>query len=243
MSAHPRPQAFWLITLATVVAMSVTAALGFWQLGRASDKEAWRERQLQRTLLPALTWEDLQAFAVEDAALERKVELKGRWLHEATVFLDNRPMSGRVGFVVVTPLLPSNGGAAILVQRGWVPRRFDDRTAVPVLRDEPGEVTVVGTVAPAPSKLYEFASGQEGSIRQNIDVEAFSSEWSIQLLPLSVQQRKPSVESDGLLRDWVRPGVDVHKHYGYALQWFGLFLLIGILYVWFQFISPRRRRA
>ena len=46
-----------------------------------------------------------------------------------------------------------------------------------------------------------------------------------------------------VLRQWPRPAADVHKHYGYAFQWFGLCALIAILYVWFQFIQPRRRAA
>ena len=34
----------------------------------------------------------------------------------------------------------------------------------------------------------------------------------------------------------------VHKHYGYAFQWFALSALILGLYVWFQLIRPRRAR-
>ena len=56
---------------------------------------------------------------------------------------------------------------------------------------------------------------------------------------LSVQQT--GAASEGLLRDWTEPGSGVEKHYGYAFQWFALSALIAILYVWFQFIAPRRK--
>jgi surfeit locus 1 family protein len=46
-----------------------------------------------------------------------------------------------------------------------------------------------------------------------------------------------------LLRDWPKPATDVHKHYGYAFQWFALSALTVILYVWFQVLRPRRRRS
>jgi surfeit locus 1 family protein len=36
------------------------------------------------------------------------------------------------------------------------------------------------------------------------------------------------------------PASDVHKHYGYAAQWFGLSALVITLYAWFQLIRPRR---
>jgi surfeit locus 1 family protein len=35
----------------------------------------------------------------------------------------------------------------------------------------------------------------------------------------------------------------VHKHYGYAVQWFLLCALIAGLYAWFQILRPRRRAA
>jgi surfeit locus 1 family protein len=51
----------------------------------------------------------------------------------------------------------------------------------------------------------------------------------------------PAAEAaDGLHRHWPPPAVDVHKHYGYAFQWFALAALILGLYVWFQVLAPYR---
>ncbi|MES1163417.1 MAG: SURF1 family protein, partial [Rhizobacter sp.] len=64
------------------------------------------------------------------------------------------------------------------------------------------------------------------------------------LAPLSVQASdSPATAGDGLLREWPRPAVDVQKHYGYAFQWFALCALMAGLYVWFQLVRPRLRRA
>jgi len=63
----------------------------------------------------------------------------------------------------------------------------------------------------------------------------------VPLLGVSVLQTGDA--DDGLQRDWPRITADVHKHHGYAFQWFGLCTLAGVLYVWFQFISPRRKRT
>jgi surfeit locus 1 family protein len=61
---------------------------------------------------------------------------------------------------------------------------------------------------------------------------------------VSVQQADSSATAgDGLLRQWPLPAVDVHKHYGYAFQWGALGALMTGLYVWFQLIRPRLRRA
>jgi surfeit locus 1 family protein len=56
-----------------------------------------------------------------------------------------------------------------------------------------------------------------------------------------VQDASPE-GGDGLLRQWPHPAVDVHKHYGYAFQWFALCALMAGLYVWFQLIRPWLRR-
>jgi len=95
--------------------------------------------------------------------------------------------------------------------------------------------------APPPPKLYELGPGEVGVIRQNIDLAAFGAEMKTPLLPLSALQI--SAADDGLLRDWPQPAIDIHKHYGYAFQWFGLSTLFALLYVWFQIIVPGRRRA
>ena len=175
-----------------------------------------------------------------DAALAwRRAELPGRWLARHTVFLDNRQMGGRPGFYVVTPLLLATGDA-VLVQRGWVPRDFTDRSRVPTIDTPSGEVLVEGRLAPPPGKLYELGEAGTGAIRQNIDLGSFAQETGLTLLAVSVQQTGASPE--GLLREWPRAAVGVDKHHGYAFQWFGLCALAGLLYLWFQIISPRRKR-
>jgi cytochrome oxidase assembly protein ShyY1 len=48
--------------------------------------------------------------------------------------------------------------------------------------------------------------------------------------------------SEGLTRSWDAPQLGVDKHHGYAFQWFCLSGLLVVLYIWFQWIAPRRRK-
>lgn len=245
MTAQILPRSRWWVLLATVTGVAITSSLGVWQLGRAEQKRQIEQQRAARGALPPLGWAELEADAPQEAWLDRidrPVQLRGRWLHEATVYLDNRPMAGRTGFIVVTPLLAEDGQRAVAVQRGWVPRRSDDRLAVPQLPTGQGSVTVSGRLAAPPSRLYELGPDEQGQIRQNIDLGSYATQWSLPLPPVSVQQSSSETDADGLLRDWPRVGTDVHKHYGYATQWFGLSALMVFLYVWFQIIAPRRRR-
>lgn len=246
MKAH-RGRRFWLVTLATAVGVLVTSSLGVWQLGRAAVKRELLAAHAIQAALPPAGWDEVREAQAGGRLAElagQAVRLQGRWVPEATVFLDNRPMQGRAGFVVVTPLLPQGGGPGLLVQRGWVPRRADDRGAVPGLHTPTGLVFVEGRLAPPPSQLFQLGADAPGPIRQNIRLDAFAAEWRLTLLPASVQQSAPpetAVDGTPLRREWAAVAVEPAKHVGYAVQWFGLAALISALYVWFQLLPSGRR--
>ncbi len=206
--------------------------------------------------------------------LHRPVQLQGQWLAGQTLYLDNRQMQGKVGFFVLTPLrlAPPNEAVVVAVQRGWVPRNFVDRNVLPPLETPAGLVTITGRLEAPPSRLFELGDnkppaanagangaihpaakngpeadgaspvGQPPLIQQNIDFPAWAASTGLPLLSLSVLQTGPA--SEGLQRDWHVPTSGVEKHYGYAVQWFGLSGLIVLLYVWFQifrrFVRPRQ---
>ncbi|MCW7537412.1 SURF1 family protein [Aquabacterium sp. A7-Y] len=232
-----------VVLLATVTGVALTASLGRWQLDRAAQKEALQAALQAQAGRPSV---DLNSVEPEAAVAMhwRPATLRGEWLSEHTVFLDNRQMYGRPGFYVVTPLRPLGRQDAVLVQRGWVPRDVRDRTRLPSLVTPAGVVSVRGRIAPPPVKLYEFAGAASGPIRQNLDVSAFEGEIRTRLWPVSLVEVAPAgAAPDGLSRDWPQAAVDVHKHHGYAFQWFAMSALMTGLYVWFQLLRPRLHRA
>jgi len=233
----------WLVLVAALAAAALTARLGVWQLDRAAQKNALQEALDTRFALPPLPPAELARDATGAAAQHhRGIRLEGQWLPALTIYLENRQMNGRTGFHAVTPLRLDDG-SAVLVQRGWLPRDVMDRTRIVAAPLPSGRVVVQGRIAPAPGRLYEFATAASGPIRQNLDLDGYARETGLPLRPLTVVQEdgQPRPE-DGLLRQWPRPAADVHKHYGYAFQWFSLSALILGLYVWFQLIRPRRAR-
>jgi len=241
-----------VVLVAAALAAALTARLGFWQLDRAQQKLDLQARIVSRAEALPLPLDDLaRDEATAEAQHYRRIVLRGRWLADRTVYLDNRPLNARQGFIVVTPLLLADGGA-VLVQRGWVARDFIDRTRLAPLPTPAGEVQLAGRIAPPPWQLLALAAEERGTIRQNLDLAAFARETGLRLRPISVQQTAPAEllatggepaatpADDGLLRQWPAPAVDVAKHHGYAFQWFALCALIVGLTAWFQFIRPRR---
>jgi surfeit locus 1 family protein len=175
--------------------------------------------------------------------VNRPVVLAGEWLPDRTVYLDNRQMNAIPGFYVVTPLRIAGSQAVVLVQRGWVPRNFQERERLAPIETPTRTVEVRGRLAPPPAKLFSFSDEETGPIRQNLDLGAFRLETGLPLLALSVQQT--GAPSEGLLRQWPEAGSGAERNYGYAFQWWAMAALIAILYVWFQLVVPRRqaRRA
>lgn len=238
------PARRWLLLVATLAAAGLTARLGVWQLSRAEQKLMLQQTLQSRRALPPIAPQDLARSADAASAQHyRRIDLAGNWLPAQTVYLENRQMNARPGFFALTPLLLADG-TAVVVQRGWLPRDMADRTHISVVPPLAGPVQVHGHIAPAPSRLYDVAGAAAGPIRQNLALDAFAQETGLTLRPLTiVQDDGPTPVSDGLLRQWHMPAVDVQKHYGYAFQWFAISALILGLYAWFQLIRPRRHAA
>lgn len=235
MSARIR---FWIVTAAAVAAVLVTVSLGRWQLARAAQKEALQAAVDGSAGLAVVDTRQLLSTRDLGSLTHRRAALRGQWISSRIIYLDNRPMQGRAGFFVLTPLKLSGSDAVILVQRGWVARDFTDRTRLAPVSTPDGEVEIHGRLAATPSRLYELGEGGTGVIRQNLDLASFRAETRLPLLTAVLVQSGPA--SEGLLREWPAFDAGVDKHLGYAAQWFGLAALLIILYVWFQFIQPRR---
>jgi len=266
-SANAARAAGWrrvVVLVAALLASAVTARLGWWQLDRAQQKLELQARITARGSLPPLPQAQLPHSEADAKAQQyRSVQLRGRWLDAMTIYLDNRQMNARQGFFVLTPLLLAPGDA-VLVQRGWMPRDFTDRSRLQPLPAQGGEVLVNGRLAPPPSRLLDLAGEAQGPIRQNVDLAVLAMALHLALRPLSVQQTEATqpatadatqaattaaatadapaaIPDDGLLRQWPAVAVDAGKHHGYAFQWFSLSVLLLGLTAWFQFLRPRWR--
>lgn len=239
-ASRVRSLRFWVLTVAAWAMVALTFSLGRWQLGRAEYKQQLAADMQARLQEPAL--DNRALLKSDDLALDvhRRVQARGQWLAERTVYLENRPMRGRPGFWVYTPLQLEDSARVLLVQRGWIPRDFQERTRLAPVQSPPGTVELAGRLALAPGKLYEFEGGDRGRIRQNLDLAQYRIETGLDLLgAVLIQTGSPG---EGLQRDWDAPDLGLDKHRGYAFQWFGLSALLVGLYVWFQWVLPWRRR-
>ena len=240
-----RQRSMLLITMAPVLGVALTARLGFWQLSRGHEKEVLHAAILSRQGQPALDTLTVLKDKRVLSQVHQRVSLEGRWLPKHTVYLENRPMQGRSGFIVLTPL-QLDAATTVLVQRGWIPRHQQDRTLLAPIETPQGQVQVNGRIAAAPSevmglgKAVDATTGQtprQLPIRQNLSVAAFSHEIGVTLAATVLQT---DANTDGLQRNWPEITTGIEKHWGYAFQWFALAVVQLLLYFWYQWIKPYR---
>lgn len=220
---------------AAAAGIALTLALGQWQIGRAQYKENLQQRYDAQTREPALR---IGAAPVDrEALLFRRVEVRGEFVPQHTVFVDNRIQQHRPGFHVATPLRIAGSQRYVLVNRGWVAGNRD--RSLPQVNTPAGEQLVQG-VAVAYSERYLELSTQvaEGRIRQNLVLERYRQETGLDLQPFVIQQ--DSRTDDGLVREWSRPDLGRNTHLAYAFQWYALSFAI---FIYFLVTHVKRRPA
>lgn len=243
--APPAPRAMMsplrmtLAICATLAGVAVAAALGNWQLRRAAGKVATEQAwEAARHAAPV----DLRGAADVDAVaarLPRRAHVRGFFENGHTVWLDNRALEGRAGFLVVTPLRVQGTDVRVLVNRGWAPRDPADRTRLPAIGRPEGIIEIEGMAVQGVPRVFQFGNADAGSIRQNLDIDELRTEIGAPVAHFVLQQT--SRLDDALDRNWAPPATGVDRHRAYAFQWFSLATLLGVITVALVWRALRRR--
>ena len=223
----------YLIRIVYLLCLALLLGLGGWQIDRGLEKnrleKTLTEQQHQSIVIKRKpqSWDDIKY---------KKVELDGNWLAGKTFLLDNRIYQGRLGYEVLHPFQLSDG-SVMLVNLGWIDKNRIEKKGV-------------GDVVPADSVKSEKVSGQlylpkkgftlgaaytnETSwpkIIQYFDRRALSKALGVNLQPaVIVQESNPN---RGLTRIWSPYVINPLRHFGYAVQWWGLALLLIIFgFIW-----------
>jgi surfeit locus 1 family protein len=232
-----RPRLGWVPTLACILVIALTLALGRWQLDRAATKERLQDELDQSEKLAPLAL--TEHLAREMDLRLRTVQVVGAFDPAHVIFLDGRVNQGVVGYEVVMPLRLSEGNRHVLVNRGWV-AADPDRTHLPQVVTPGGTLTVTGLVVDPPRHPFELSDrGYEGQVWPHLQFERFAARFGMEVLPILLQQKNEL--PDGLTRDWPRPDLGIQRHFGYAFQWFSLAVLTAVIYVILYLRKNRQR--
>lgn len=221
------------------VALPVLLGLGVWQLERGREKARLLAQAAAIQEQPPL---DLgRAGSVDAIADLRPVTVRGVFLGERQGLLDNQVRDGQVGYDVLTPLRVEGLAEVLLVDRGWLARGAR-RSDVPAWQTPAEEVTLIG---------YLHRPTDVPLVTGDVS-DSFSGRWVVSQIdpsllgeylgmPLQARVLRLAPQSEhGFRRDWRLVSMTPQRHYGYAVQWFGL---AGALFGIYLVAGLRRARS
>ncbi|MBL8516293.1 MAG: SURF1 family protein [Betaproteobacteria bacterium] len=217
-------------TLAAVMAIMATVALGNWQRGRADEKRAVQAEIEARQVLPPLA---ITAMERDVEALKfRRIVVRGSFEPARQIFLDNKSLDNRVGVHVLTPFRVNGSGRLLLVNRGWLARP-SEYPRVPDLSAPRTVVEVAGMAVPPIRRFVELSEDTaQGALWQNLTIDRATAHLGEPVFPLVLLADRPA---EGLLAVTERPDAGIEKHQGYAFQWYALAALVAALWLGLNF--------
>lgn len=226
-------------SLATLAALVVLLSLGTWQLQRMAWKEsliAHAEAQLAAPALP-LPSGDLSGLDF------RRVAASGAYLHDLAFAFGFSAEAGRPGGRLITPLRLVDG-RVILVDRGWMPEDLLP-PHVPVGIEPAGTVALEGIARWRGDTARGWMSPDDTpDLRRwyNWDVPAMSAALGLLVEPLQLVLEQ-SEGPEGLPKA-ERVSLDFpNDHLSYAITWYGLALVLVVIYILFSSTKPGVRQS
>ena len=222
---HFRPVPF----IATLLLVALGCSLSFWQTQRARQKEAIEAQLLSRERTPVIPLPEV----VDINRLEyTRVLLTGEFVWQWPIYLDNRPMNGMAGMVVLMPFKLQNQNKAVLVARGWIPRNNLDRAAIRPYQTPHATIQIEGMLKAHVGHVFQFGASaplHSGAQVQNLEISTMETASHLTLVPFVVEQTGGG--EDGLLRDWPRASLGSERHRGYAFQWLALSVMALLFFL------------
>lgn len=231
--------------LFTLVLAALLVKLGMWQISRGQEKEALLELLAERQMQILFTVNNLP----EDAT-GLGVSLLGRFDGSNSILLDNQTYKGRVGyrwmmpFIVDEPVIDKRLAKRnwLLVEMGWIPAP-PRRDALPTLPLLAGKYQIQGILDLPSQRILLAEDLLETSWPwrvQSIDLKKISKVTNNDFLPWVVRLKSLATPTGKLINwsaipVWTPVVMKPEKHYAYAIQWFGLVLVLVIGYgVWWK---------
>jgi cytochrome oxidase assembly protein ShyY1 len=218
-------QSLWWLGWTLLIALGLM--LGAWQWQRAEEKRDYLARLADAPTLVAPSRVPPEGS---------RVHLRGRYVPEATRFLDNRVLDGRVGVAVLTPLIDDQG-RWWLIERGFVP--IGPRREDPIVDTPSGQVEVSGQWQVAGERAPVFGPNRQGRWLQSIVLDAWQPAGRF-AHPGWLHQ----MSGAGHFASWWKPSVmPPSRHIGYAIQWWGLALAAAAVMVFGRRYAFMNRHA
>ncbi|MCC5855219.1 MAG: SURF1 family protein [Idiomarina sp.] len=221
----------------TLLAIAMMIKLGFWQIDRGQEKQALIDQHAQASALEfePVTPTNLASLSTRP---DQPVTVTTELDQERYFLVENQIYQGRVGYHVIA-LAPLTHWEStwVPVNFGWVPASIS-RTENPDVQLPSGEIALAGRihVPEAPFLLREQElTGEWPQRLQYPELNKMAEVIDGTLAPFVV--RLTPEGEHGFVREWPVVTMEPHRHYAYALQWFGLAFAAAVVFL----VASRKR--
>ena len=216
------------MTIFVVFFLPVLLFLGSWQIVRGLDtQEIWSLNNLNKSL-PVMTEEEALSMSF-DNAVYRSIFLEGKF-GEGSYLLDNRLYKQEAGYEVFS-VFESLNNNTYLVNRGWISKEeFNNQEALLNSR-----ITIEGIYSPF--RRFGLNLSNEDQIKgwpktvQELTYEKAVLDIGMEVEDTVIQLSAGSIGAFEPI--WLPAEFKPSRHYGYAVQWFGLALVLTVSYIYF----------
>ena len=218
----------WGMSLFTMLACLLCVRLGFWQVQRGIEKQ----HMLAAHQSFAHKAPNLWLHTLPLPAQYQPVVVQGHWMPDV-ILLDNQSYKHQFGYHVLSPLVV-NHGQVVLVDRGWVVGDMTRHSLPKITKSKASQLS--GSVYYPSEKGWVLGSVVEKEqpnllVVELIDIPLISQFLHKPVYPFII--RLGEGEPNGYIREWTVVSMSPQRHYGYALQWFALALVVLIGYISF----------
>jgi len=209
----------------------VLLALGTWQINRGYEKQETLEVHNFQKSLPVI--DEVKILGMDnEGAIYRTVFLEGQFGKE-TYFLDNRLYRQKAGYEVFTTFRTVEENL-YLVNKGWISK--DKIDSIKTIQ-ESERSTIEGIYSPFRRFGLDLSEKELivgwPKIVQELDYDTATSDLGTDLKKVVIQLSASSKHA--LEPIWQPAEFNPSRHFGYAVQWFGLALVLMLSYIYFGF--------
>ena len=218
----------WKASLTFFCLFLLVLSLGVWQIDRGYKKKELENTFLERQSQPV---KEIKYNTFENSDLYRNVVLEGKYLDQIFL-LDNKIHNGKPGLKVFSPFESINE-SLVLVSRGWI--EFEDRSNLPMIKTERNALKIQGILRyESKDFILENDNMKKNTnpiLVQTINLDELSNYLGKPLSPYILELSELS--KSAFVKTWQPINLSSFRHFGYAVQWFGLGLVLIIGYLFF----------
>jgi len=204
-------------------------SLGLWQIERGQSKTDLLKEFKNNTLQEP-------NYLTEASKKWDRVFVEGKWDSSQQMLIDNVINRGVAGYKVLTPFRIAETNEVILIDRGWIKGNKS--------RDDLPNVNMIETFEKVSGILEypelglvlsdELISDAWPKVSQTKNLEIITKEYNEEIYPLILLADPTSKNSLEYIK--INPtNMTPIKHYGYSAQWFLMFIVLCVMYIWFGF--------